>query len=106
MPHVRREEGQPRLDITAVAVPGQEAVDREAVPSVMQAWPALAGSPADARSPGDPQEGGDDYRVRARTMPLVDKEGCFWISAVAIVAPGVNVCAKSVSDIRFQWYRS
>jgi len=102
MPHVRREEGQPGLDITAVAIPGQEAMDCEAVTSVMQARPALPGGSAYARSAGDSQEGGDDYRVRARATPLVDEEGRFWISAVAIPAPRVNIRAESVSHICFQ----
>ena len=47
MPHVRRKQRKPTLDITAVSIPFQEATDGEAVPKVVQprtglAWDSIA----------------------------------------------------------------
>jgi len=81
-------------------------MDSEAVPGVMQARALLAGRSADASTSGDAQEGGDDCTVRARAMPLIDEERRFWISAVTVTTPGVNVCCESAGHIWFDRYRS
>ena len=96
MAHIGCEPRKPGVDILSVPVPGQEPMNREGMPDVVDAWPGMLAVMDTALSQQMP-EGLIDSAVVQTAGSLVDKEGRIWRSWCYLQA-FTHVLLQSLAD--------
>jgi hypothetical protein len=99
VPKVLGQQRQTRLDIAAIAVPGEQSVYRGGVPQIVDPWPFGADRATHATAPGDLQKCGAHVWVRASAATLVDEEWRLLILVVAMAGSLAPVPLNRLCDL-------